>query len=144
MSVIPAETTTIGISDDGVSYTTLAQVLSIDPPGGTVAEVETTHLNSTAKSFRPSLIPEVGEVAFRIEYDPNDAGHQELAELAAAPATKFWKITYPDGEDTPANDVFQGFLTEFDPDGMEVETNMEADVTIRVTGPVTRNPGTSA
>lgn len=143
MPTIPGELTKLAISDNGSSWTDVAEVSNITPPGGTVDEVETTVLGLTHKRYRPSKIIEAGEVSFTLLYDPNLVGHQAIAELVTvAPVAKHFKITYDDGMATPANDTFQGFIRGFEPGEMSPDgSNYEASVTIRISGGVTRNPG---
>ncbi len=141
MGVLANEGTRLFISDNGSSYTEVAQVKRIKSAGGKVPEVETTVLTSAGKSYRPGRIPEAGEVTFTFQRDPNLTGHQTLVALLNTPATKFWRVTYNDGLATNAKDEFQGFLTEGDPNDAEDESNHEWDVTMRITGLVTRTAG---
>lgn len=143
-STIPAEGTTLGYSATDSSYTTIGNIIAITPPGPSVPSVEKTKLTSTAKEFRPGKIPDFGEMSFRIQYDPNDTDHRALYALLATPVTKYWLITYNDGmAATSARDKFQGFITGFEPSELADESNVEADLTIKVTGVVTSTAGTA-
>lgn len=145
MAVIPAEGTTIAVeSVTPGTYTTIGQVESITPPSTTVAEVPTTTLTSTRKQYRAGKIPDSGTLQFRIQYDPNDTVHQDLEDYLNAGTTKNWQLTYVDGMVEPANEEFAGFITNFEKSALEDETNATADLTIRVTGVVTRNPGAAS
>jgi hypothetical protein len=142
MAVLPGEGAFIAsASASSGTFTSFAQVLSITPPGGIVASVETTTLSDTAKTFRPGVIPDSGECAMRIQYDPNLAGHQSLTTLITTPVTRWFRVSYASGHATPSRDTFQAFLTEFSPDALEDETNQEADVTMKITGSVSRTSG---
>jgi hypothetical protein len=150
MGVLAGEGTTIGYgATSGGTFTVVAQVLSIKPPGGEVTAVPTTTLTSAVKTARAGLIPDIPEVTFKIQYDPNDATHQALAGLlvSGAQATpKWWEVTYvSDPFTTSAKDVFQAILTKFEPSELEGEgeTNLEADITLKPISVVTRTPGSS-
>lgn len=136
-SVIPALGTTISVAKTGgetPTYTEISQVLSIEGASNEVGSVETTHLKSTRKTYRPGL-PDGGEVSFEIEYDPADAEHVWLRSLADAPAVKSWRISYPT-QPKATLDTFDGFLTAFGPSAGGAEENLSASITIKVTGPV--------
>lgn len=135
MAVYPGEGTTLSYSSDGTSYTPIAQVVSINGPSWAVAEVETTHLTSTDKEFRPSEIPESGTLDFSIEYDADSTTHSAMTTLMATPATRYWQIGLNDTSSTTWSG--QGFLTGFSLTGMEVEGNLMADVSLRFTGGLT-------
>jgi hypothetical protein len=125
------------------TYADVVQVMSTGAPKPTVAAVKKTNLASTVQEYRPGKIPDNGELQFRVQYDPNDTTHQALLTALYAGTTKNWKLKYPDGMATPANSMFAGFLTAFEPDNFSAtdENNVEADVTIQITGAVTRTAG---
>ena len=128
------------------TYVDVAQLLAVKFPGGAVESVSTTGLAAAAKTYRPGLIPEVGEVTFKINFDPNHTDHRSLASRVVTPAIDDWKIIYVDGNTTPANDQFFGFITKFELNEVEGESsvNVEADITIQVTGIVTRTAGSGS
>jgi hypothetical protein len=142
VAIIPGEGTKIAIeSATPGTYTDLGEVNSVTGPAPSVASVETTNLQSTRHSYRPSKVPESGEVSFQIKIDPNNATQQILTGLMDTPVVKNWKITWPDGMTTPANSTFAGFLTAYNVSGAELENNVVADITIKLTGAITRTPG---
>ena len=139
MAVVPGEGTILAIeSATPTVYTTIGQVLSITGPAPSVASVETTALSSTRHTYRPSKVPESGEVTFQIQGDPNDATQIILQGLMDAPVLKNWRITAADGFGTPSKDTFSGFLTAYNRSGQEVESNVIIDATIKLTGAITR------
>ena len=143
MAVVPGEGTLMQIeSATPGTYTTIGQVLSITGPAPSVAAVETTNLASTRHTYRPSKIPESGEVTFQIQSDPNDATVIILQGLMDAPASKNWRIISADGLTTPSKDQFSGFLTAWNRSGQEVESNVIVDATIKISGAITRTAGT--
>lgn len=133
MTSYSGEGATVSYSDDGTSYTQVAQVTSISGPSWVVDEIESTHLDSTAKEYLPSDIPESGTLDFTIEYDADDASHSALTDLMATPAIKYFQI----GHKPTKTITGQGFLTGFSPTGMEPGGLLTADCSVRFTGGLT-------
>ena len=127
-------------TNSGSTYTTLGEVLNIaGAGGGEVGERDTTVLTSTVHTNAPT-IPDNGEVTFSLNWDPTDAGHQQIRAWKDTPpattAIPLWKVTY---NTTAANtDVFSAWVKGLDGVNAEgVDENITADVTLRVTGAVT-------
>jgi hypothetical protein len=143
MALVPSEGTLLKLeSATPGTFDTVAQVMSIGGPGSEVASVPTTTLTSTRKTFRAGKIPDEGEVTFHLQTDPILAGYIALYTHHYAGTTKNWQIINNDGNATPAKQAFAGFITKIDEGDKADETNVEADVTIKITGSVTRTPGT--
>lgn len=140
MSVRTGEGTTLSYSpDDGTTWTVLAQVLSIQPPGFSRPSVSTKHLRSDYATKRPGKIPDFGQVQARIQYDPSDATHRTLYGMAKDLTAYQWKVEYYDESGVQdGSDTFPGFVSELGPDQAEDEGNHETDVTIEVSGNVVR------
>ena len=130
MATLPGEGVLLSVDGTAVSQRT-----SLSGPTFSVEPVETTHMDSTAHTYRPSSIPESGEVSGTLWYDPDDASHQALTDLMVTPATAAWVLTFTDG--TATTYTFNGVLSSFEPGGMEIENEISADFTIKVTGAVT-------
>jgi len=143
----PAEGTTIELGDQagvvGTTYTDIGEVFSITPPGGTRASVNRTALTDLAKKFRGGQIPDYGEVSFSIYYDPNDPDHQNVASLFDSGETRNFRVTYVTGNTSEdANDTFDAFITGITPGAAADEVDITWDLTLKITGAVTRNAGT--
>lgn len=112
--------------------TTVAQRVTIGGPGIEVGKAETTHLDSPNKTYRPTLA-DPGELNLSIWYDPQDATHKAMFEnlTAGAAAVVVWNLQFADSG--PTVWAFSGFLTHFEPNGMEEEGNLGADITIALT-----------
>lgn len=117
------------------TFTTIAQRVSIDGPEMSVGTADTTHLDSTAKTHRIT-IPDNGELELTIYYDPKDTTHQFCTGLMITPTQKNWQLVFSEGSIYQ----FNGTLTKWKPTGMEVESNLEAEATIKVNGVVTITP----
>lgn len=144
MSTIANELSKLYRGSSDPASTEIAQILSIKPPGGEVKKVPTTVLGATAQTSRPGKIPDAGEVTFRVQYDPSLTGHVTLADRVKTPLVEWWMIEYVgDGLVTHAKDRFQGYVTKFEPNESESEdeNNLEADLTIQITGSVNRVVG---
>jgi hypothetical protein len=138
MSVIPGLGTLLKATITSV-LTTVAQRVSIDGPEMSVGTAETTNLDSTWKTFRPTL-PDGGTLSGTLQYDPKDASHAFLFTLISSPSQtgNVMNLVFKDG--TIA--AFTGILTKLKPTGMEVEGNLEAEFEIKVTGDIVITPGT--
>jgi hypothetical protein len=136
MAVVVAEGTTLGYAAlQAGPFTLIAHLVSVQPPGSEVPEVESGDLSSTFKEKRPGRIPDLGEVAYRIRFDPNNAGHKLFRADADTPggADRWWQIIYNDTFTTKARTTFKGWVKSFKPDNLEDESNLEADVVIVLT-----------
>lgn len=144
-TLLPNEGTILSVTIATVP-TPIGAILSVSPPGGEVTVVDKTALADTHKRKRPGLIPDSGEVSFRIQYDPNYSVHEYITGKINAPSltNDVFKITYVDGMVVPAHDTFNGFFSKFEPADAEDESNLEADVTITIDGPVTRVLGAAS
>lgn len=138
MAVLPGEGTLLQLeAATPGTFDTIAQRVTIEGPERSVEAVETTHLDSVAKQFRPSKTPDNGELSMTIEFDPADVGHLRLETLAATTATVNWRLVFNNETNTRPHRQFPGFITSFGYGGMETESNLTADITIKVTGPLT-------
>lgn len=143
MAHTACEGTTLSYGDASSGpWTVVAEVMSIKPPGLSREAVPTTNLSSTYKSYRAGKIPGFDSLECGVQYDRAAASHAALDTLAASGAQKWWKIDYVgDGLSNPADDVFSGFITSWSPNEGEDEKNWEYDLTIQVTGVVTKTAG---
>lgn len=142
MATIPGEGTTLGYGSTQGSYTNIPQLVSVSPPGGEVASVDKTYLSSVAKEKRAGRIPDAGQFSFDIEYDPNDSTHQALYALVWTPANQWWQLVYNDGLTvTNAEIEFEGFITNWEPEDLEDESNLRVSVTVEITGVITSTAG---
>jgi hypothetical protein len=126
------------------TFITVGQRITIDPAEESADEVERTNLDSLCVQTRGSAIPDMGEVGLHIQYDPADADHTRLRELvrSASGAPVNWRIVYNSGTTTRPHDEFPGWVKSFKPDSLEKGKDVEADLTIRVTGIPTRGTTT--
>ena len=119
------------------TYVTIAQRVSIDGPEIEVGTADTTTLDSSTKTSRPTL-PDGGELSGTLFYDPQDTTHLFLFNLLATPAITPFQLVFADTAGTKW--TFMAILTKFKPNGMEVESNLGADFTIKLNGVPTHTP----
>jgi hypothetical protein len=98
------------------------------------AQVDTFSLGSSVKSSRASKIPDPGSLSFSIYYDPSDTQHALLFTNSTTAADLYWKVTTIDGEEF----TFQGYIRTFELNGMEVDSNVTADVEVKITTAITQ------
>ncbi len=120
-----------GVSD---TYVSIGNRISISGPDRERAVIETTvQGNGTMRTYRPSNLIQPGKLELKVYYNPSDTTHTTLqGMLTASPATatKTWKMTFSDG----ATEVFDGFVTAFKVSGMDFDKNVEAAVSIQISG----------
>lgn len=136
MAVYIGQGVTLAVDKTGSgTFTTLAQFTSFDGPSRSVGSIETTNLSSVSKEYRPG-VPDAGEVSGTLQFDAADTNQTFLMGLTTAPAILDWKLTFPTTTHATIFS-FSGFLTDFSIAPGEIEDVTTADVTIKITGPIT-------
>lgn len=116
--------------------TAIAQVISISGPSRSAETADVTELGDSTRSF-VATINDNGEVSCVIHYDPDAATHQTLQGLFASQltTTPSWVLQFTDS--TPTTYSFDGPLTGFNVESMEVGGVVTATITIKVSGAIT-------
>jgi predicted secreted protein len=120
-----------GIAPSGGStYTYVAEVTSITPPGGTRDTVEVTHLESEDgyKEYIGAL-KDMGEASITVNYVP--ATSDALLAAFEEDGTQDFRILYPSG--TVALD-FAGIVTGWELGDIVADDKMSATLTVKATG----------
>lgn len=138
----PGEGTTLSVKISS-SFVVIGGLAKVASPSVVVAEIETTNLSSSKHDYRASRLPDYGQVKFMVRWDMDDSTHQAMRTGQVAGTIFDWKIIYVDDMTTPANSTFSGFITEWSGDDIEPESNVEAEITIRLTTIVTNTAGSS-
>ena len=120
--------------DIATVYTKIAQVVSLDGPGLSVATADSTDLDSTGFEFCPTLT-DSGSVSGELKYDPGQTTHQSLQTLILNPSVESWKIILTDTGTTEIQ--FDGVLDEFQPTGITADGLVKASFNIKINGSVT-------
>ena len=127
-------------------YYTIGQRVSIDGPEPELKMRDVTNLDSPMVCSRPA-IPDPGKISGQCFFDPNDStttvNHPLVrAKVMTPPSTPdTFRLVYADGFTSPANDVFQGFLTKWKVGGMETQSSVTTDWEIQITDSFVANLG---
>ncbi len=105
------------------TYATIGLRTSIDGPKPTKEKIDATHHDSTVVDYRPAAIPDLGELALNVWWDPGDATHQLIDSwVTGATPTVWFHLVFVDAKGTTAE--FQGFVSGFEKGGMEPNTGL--------------------
>lgn len=125
-----------GTGSGPVTYTDIPEIKSFSGPGGSASVRDASDLNSTAKEKKMGLSDE-GQLQFTINYLPSNAVHAGLrADRAARTKTPF-KMIFTDTGGMAWD--FEAYVTGFSVSG-GVDTDVEAQVTLEITGEITETP----
>lgn len=128
----------IGDGASSETFTKLAQVENIDGAGSTRTEITTTDLDSTATEFVMGLI-DSGNITLPIYFDPLDSQQDALfiENQAANPELKNYQLGFNVGSPEATLD-FSAYVQGFE-FGVTTDDVQRATVTLRVSGPYTKN-----
>lgn len=111
------------------SYVTVANVKSWDGPSTEASELETTDLNSLAKEFLPGL-QDFGDLSLEVNFDPNNATHQQAMTDIAAGTVTGWRIQF---QNPTINWRWPAFVKSCPVSG-EADGIISASITLRLAG----------
>lgn len=120
-----------------ITYSNIANVVSISGLGGQKSDIDITNFDSTAKEFLTGL-EDPGQVQVEINFAPGNATHDTLWGLKNSGDLRTWRIQMSGA--SPA-DYFQfsatvqQFQINFNTDDV-----VRATVTLRVSGAITLGP----
>lgn len=128
------------------SLLTVGCVTSIDGVDTTNEQIETTCLESLARTYLSGLATP-GQASFGINFDTSDSTHTRLHQLKVAGTTLTWAIGFADGSAAPTVDSggtfdlptsrsfirFNGFMTTF-PFSFQQNSVVQSSVGIQISG----------
>lgn len=123
-------------------FTTIAHRVSLTGPNRTVEIVDETDLDSEAVEKRPDLIPDPGDLEMELFFDPENAGHEEIEDFMDAPEVRNWRLVFNNGTNSRPHRQFAAFPTAFPLSGMEKGSDLKANVTLALTGRITKGTTT--
>ncbi len=132
---------TIGIdevSGASNSFTLISNVTSIEGiGGGTVTAQKTSALNSTVHTYR-ATIKDPDEVSVSMWYDPTDSVHKFIRNWNDTPTNGPYnmQVIFNTGA-ANSNAVFNTVITKFTDSATDVEANLLAEWTAKITGATT-------
>lgn len=101
---LKSQTSTVHISNEDADATAygsatfdkVGEVTNIGAPSGEAADIDTTHLESTAKEYLIGL-PDEGNIEIAMNAVASDVGHSELITAKDAQTRRWLKITWSSG-----------------------------------------------
>lgn len=134
------------IDPDTETLITVGCVTSIDGIDTTNEQIETTCLESPARTYLAGLATP-GQASFGINVDTSDASHVRLHQLKVAGTTLLWALGWADGTAAAVVDsggtfdlatsrswiLFNGFMTNF-PFTFEQNSVVQSSVSIQISG----------
>ena len=132
---VSAYGTLLKIGDGGgpETFTTLAEVKSIDGPTMETEVIDvTTHSSAAAGPFREKLagLIDAGEVTFELNLVPNNAQHDSLRADQTARTKRNFELWFPGSGS--ADVEFEAVVTNF-PLSFPVDGPIESSVTLTIT-----------
>lgn len=120
----------IGSADSPTVFTEVKEVVSFSGFDGQAAEIDVTHLQSTAKEFIMGL-QDFGSFNIDVNYLPDDGGQQAMRVAKQARTVRTFKCTFSDGSIA----YFNGYVLS-NPVSGGVDSKVDASFVIRITGNV--------
>ena len=103
--------------------------MNLEDPGAT--EINTTHLQSTAKEYLMGL-EDAGSYTFSVNWLFTDAGQEALRTAKTSRALKNFRVTYSD--DSTA--TFSAYVQTFTGPSLGVDDKMSGSITLKISGAV--------
>ena len=134
-SAIRSQGTTFQITDGGSPsvFVTVPNITDFSGPGGQASVIDTSNLSSVRREKLPGLADD-GQLGLTLNWDPDNAGHQQLLTLRDAGTRAECKITLADT--TPKVGTFFGYVLGVVLSG-GVDQALKAAVTIEIDGAIT-------
>ena len=123
----------------GTSWTAIAQILDITPPGITMEPLDVTTLDSTFTEYRPVEVEDNGELQFQLAFDWDLAGHQDFNTHVISGTDAAWKCTPPGNSGTNLF-TFKGFVTSTAPGSITPKGLQTMTITVKLTSAITYTP----
>ena len=133
-SAIKTQGFTLKIGDSGDSpgqLVAIGEIVNFQGFDGQAAEIDVTHLQSTAKEFLMGL-QDFGQFQIDVNYLPADAGQVEARAAKASATVKQFLATFSDASTA----TFSGYVLS-NPVSGGVDAKVDSSFVIRITGSVT-------
>lgn len=121
--------------DSGSVFTTCTIVMDVTPAARKRARINKTSLDDTLATFAAG-IEEHSEFTFMQYWHPTDTQHASIDTLFGSKAEVIWQIVYPFS--TPITDQFDGWVSDLEPQQINVDGMIMRRVTIQRTTAITR------
>lgn len=137
MAVVPGEGTILSVGTTS-TVAAIAQINSISFGPIEQAVVDAFSLDSTLKITRPSRMPDPGSMNVGGYLDAANTQHTLIEDSASDHSVLYWKVTTVDGYEY----TFQGFVSSFEYNGMETDSNVGFDLEVKLTTLITKTAPT--
>lgn len=117
----------------GSTFAAVGMTKSISPPKRARAKIEKTVLSDTLATLEPG-IEEASEFEFMQLWDPNETSDELIDTLFGSGAIAAWKVAYSSG----VTDVFSGWVSDLDPETLEIGGMTARGVKVQRTSAITR------
>lgn len=118
----------------GSTFAAVGMSKTIEPPKRNRAKIDRTTLDDDLATNEPG-IEEHSEFKFMQLWDPDETSDEILDTLFDSKAEAAWEIEYPHG----VTDVFDGWVSDLEPDTIEIAGMLARGVTVQRTSDITRN-----
>ena len=132
MAVIPGEGTILKVGTTS-TVAAVAKVNNISLGAVEQEAVDSFSLDSTLKETRPSRLPDPGSLTFNLYIITGNTQQELIRTSSTNHSILYWEVEDVDGNTA----TFQGFVTSYEENGMEVESNKSADVEVKLTTLIT-------
>jgi hypothetical protein len=146
-TVWPSQGTTLAIDEvigNTNTFSLINNITSLEGlGGGTVTQAKTSALSSLVHTYR-GTIKDPAEISADLWYDPTDAVHKFIRNANDNPTNGVytWQASFNTGN-TNSSATFLGNMSSFDgPTAGDVEDNLTASITVKITGATTWNAAT--
>lgn len=113
------------------TYTTIANIKDFSGLDGSAADIDVTHIGSTAKEFRPGLVDN-GGFNCNLDLDNSDPGQLAVRAAQVAGVVKQFKLILPNANVAS----FSGYVKKFGASG-GVDAVVKSAFDVKITGAVT-------
>jgi len=139
---INTQGTDFRISDDGISYITLGCVESWTQDAPARAEIDTTCLMDTVKSYKFGL-QDSGTLSVDTIYAPDGAGQALLEASYASNDPYYFEVEYSDTAGvTGTIKTFQGYVVSYNESGSKDDV-VRLSLSIKISGEITQEAPTA-
>lgn len=121
----------IGNLDSPLTYTEVKEVGNFKGFDGQAAEIDVTHLQSTAKEYLMGL-QDFGSLSIDVNHLPSDAGQVKMRSAKVSRDIQDFKITFSDNSTAK----FQGYVLS-NPISLGVDSKVDGSFAVRISGNVT-------
>lgn len=131
MATVNTLGTTLSYGTDGVAWTAIGRVISVDPPKLTIGKIAKGVDANNVRQHMPGTARLIEDIRATVEFDKTE----HAALLALIGATRHWKIEYSNG----SNEKWQGFLNSIGATSVNASEDgvLQAEIAITPTTAIT-------